>query len=255
MTMKQRTALVTGGSRGIGRAIALALAEQVSSIAILYAGRKDAALETVEALEAKGVSALALQCDVGDADAVLDAVIKVRETLSPISVLVNNAGITRDGLTLRMDTVDFNEVVRVNLNGAFYTTQACYRDLLRAKGGRVIFISSVSGLMGNPGQANYSAAKAGLIGLTKTLARELAGRGVTVNAVCPGFIETDMTSAMDEETLAQALKAVPAGRLGTAEEIASAVAFLCRASMNGPFATARESGALPPPAARRTVAR
>lgn len=227
MSHEQRTALVTGGSRGIGRAIALALAEQVSSIAIFYAGRQDAANETVGALEKKGVTALALKCDVGDAGAVKDAVRQARETLGPISLLVNNAGITRDGLTLRMDAKDFDEVVRVNLNGAFYTAQACYRDLLKAEGGRIVNISSVSGLMGNPGQANYAAAKAGLIGLTKTLARELAGRGVTVNAVCPGFIETDMTGAMDSETLAQALKAVPKGRLGRAEEIASAVAFLC----------------------------
>lgn len=227
MSPEQRTALVTGGSRGIGRAIALALAEQASSIAIFYAGRRDAANETVKALEEKGVAALALQCDVGDAGAVKDAVGQVRETLGPVSLLVNNAGITRDGLTLRMDAKDFDEVVRVNLNGAFYTAQACYRDLLKAKGGRIVNISSVSGLMGNPGQANYAAAKAGLIGLTKTLARELAGRGVTVNAVCPGFIETDMTGAMDGETLAQALKAVPKGRLGKAEEIAAAVAFLC----------------------------
>lgn len=227
MSPEKKTALVTGGSRGIGRAIALALAEQVPQIAILYAGRQDAASETVRLLEERGVKALAVQCDVSDAEAVREAVRQARETLGPIGVLVNNAGITRDGLTLRMDARDFEEVVRVNLNGAFHTVQACYRDLLKARGGRVVNISSVSGLMGNPGQANYSAAKAGLIGLTKTLAREMAGRGVTVNAVCPGFIETDMTGAMGEEALAQAKKAVPAGRLGKAEEIASAVAFLC----------------------------
>ena len=227
MSHEMGTALVTGGSRGIGRAIALALSAQVKNIAILYAGRQDAAEETKRELETLGVRAMALQCDVSDAQAVKAAVSQVREAFGPIDILVNNAGITRDMLTLRMSAEDFSRVVSVNLNGAFHVIQACYRDLMKAGWGRILNIGSVSGLMGNPGQANYSAAKAGIIGLTKTVARELAGRGVTVNAICPGFIETDMTKEMNEETLKLAAAAIPAGRLGKAEEIANAAAFLC----------------------------
>lgn len=232
MTNMSKTALVTGGSRGIGCAIALALAEVADKVAIFYAGNQAAAEDTVKALEARGAQALAIQCDVSDETAVKAAVNQVREAFGPVHILVNNAGITKDGLTLRMSAADFEKVVSVNLNGAFHMISACYRDLMKAGWGRILNISSVSGLMGNPGQANYAAAKAGMIGLTKTIARELASRGVTVNAICPGFIETDMTASMNQETLDQAVKNVPLGRLGTAQDIASAAGFLCSDQAN-----------------------
>ena len=227
MTPTIKTALVTGGSRGIGRAIALELAKTCDGVALFYAGRRDAAEETVRQIESLGVKALAVQCDVADPAAVKAAVETVKAALGPVNILVNNAGITRDGLTLRMSAEDFDRVIQVNLSGAFHCAQACYRDLMRAGWGRIVNITSVSGLMGNPGQANYAAAKAGLVGLTKTLAKELAGRGVTVNAVAPGFIDTDMTQDMPPETLKTALQAVPAGRAGTAADIAAAVQYLC----------------------------
>ena len=172
-----KTALITGGTRGIGRAIALEMADIADRITLLYAGRAETAEETVRMLLDKGVKAQAIRCDVGDEAAVKAAVNQAREAFGPVSILINNAGITRDGLTLRMSGEDYMKVLQVNLAGCFHTIQACYRDLMKAGWGRVVNIGSVSGLMGNPGQANYSSAKAGLVGLTKTLARELAGRG------------------------------------------------------------------------------
>ncbi len=222
-----KTALITGGTRGIGRAIALEMAQIADRITLLYAGRAETAEETVRMLLDKGVKAQAIRCDVGDEAAVKAAVNQARETFGPVSILINNAGITRDGLTLRMSGEDYMKVLQVNLAGCFHTIQACYRDLMKAGWGRVVNIGSVSGLMGNPGQANYSSAKAGLVGLTKTIARELAGRGVTANVVAPGFIDTDMTREMPEATLKQALAAVPMGRMGRAEEVAKAVGYLC----------------------------
>lgn len=222
-----KTALITGGTRGIGRAIALEMAQIADRITLLYAGRAETAGETVRMLLDKGVKAQAIRCDVGDEAAVKAAVNQARETFGPVSILINNAGITRDGLTLRMSGEDYMKVLQVNLAGCFHTIQACYRDLMKAGWGRVVNIGSVSGLMGNPGQANYSSAKAGLVGLTKTIARELAGRGVTANVVAPGFIDTDMTREMPEATLKQALAAVPMGRMGRAEEVAKAVGYLC----------------------------
>lgn len=225
-SLKGRVAVVTGGSRGIGRAIALRLAESGADVALIYAGNQAAADETAQQVRELGVRAMAVQCDVSDAQQAAAAIKQVRAELGPIDILVNNAGITRDGISLRMKPDDFRRVIDVNLTGAFLMAQAAMSDFVRRRSGRIINISSVSGLMGNAGQANYSAAKAGMIGLTKTLARELAGRGVTVNAVAPGFVKTEMTAAMNEAALSEGLKSVPMGRMAEPEEIAEAVAFL-----------------------------
>lgn len=225
-SLKGRVAVVTGGSRGIGRAIALRLAESGADVALIYAGNQAAADETAQQVRELGVRAMAVQCDVSDAQQAAAAIKQIRAELGPIDILVNNAGITRDGISLRMKPDDFRRVIDVNLTGAFLMAQAAMSDFVRRRSGRIINISSASGLMGNAGQANYSAAKAGMIGLTKTLARELAGRGVTVNAVAPGFVRTEMTAAMNEAALSEGLKSVPMGRMAEPEEIAEAVAFL-----------------------------
>ena len=224
--MNGRIALVTGGSRGIGRAIAMKLAQDGCDVAILYAGRREAADETVALLEQAGSRALAIQCNVADGAAAEAAVKEVEAQLGPIAVLVNNAGIVRDGLAMRMSSEDFRAVLDVNLTGAFHMIRACLPQFVRRRSGRIINITSVSGMMGNPGQANYASSKAGLIGLTKTIAREVASRGVTVNAVAPGFIETDMTASMNESALQKGLSAVPMGRIGKPEDVANAVCFL-----------------------------
>ena len=224
--MKGRIALITGGTRGIGRAVAVKLASLGADVALFYAGNAQAAEETLREVQALDVRAAAYQCDVSDGEAVAKAVAEARGALGPFDILVNNAGITRDGLSMRMREDDFRRVVDVNLTGAFLVSKAVMPDFFKKRAGRIINIASVAGLMGNAGQANYSAAKAGMIGLTKTLARELAARNITVNAVAPGFIKTEMTGAMKEEVLQQALKAVPLNRIGEAEEIAEAVAFL-----------------------------
>lgn len=224
--MQAKIALVTGGSRGIGRAIALKLAEKGCDVAILYAGNEAAALKTVRALEEKQVRAMAIQCNVADGAQAAEAFKQVCETLGTPDILINNAGIVKDGLAMRMTEENFRTVLDVNLTGTFNMIHACLPPFLRRRSGRIINISSISGLMGNAGQANYSASKAGLIGLTKTIAREVASRGITVNAVAPGFIETDMTRSMNEATLKAGLAAVPMGRIGSAEDVANAVAFL-----------------------------
>ena len=226
MELKGKVALVTGASRGIGRAIALRLAEAGADIALIYASNGQAAQEAAGQVEALGVRALALRADVSDFAQAQAAYAQVKEALGAPDILVNNAGITRDGLAMRMSQADFDRVVQVNLNGAFYLTRAALPDFVRRRSGRIINITSVSGLDGNPGQVNYAASKAGLVGLTKALAREVASRGITVNAVAPGFVDTDMTAAMNPDTLAQALKLVPMGRAAQPQEIAGAVAFL-----------------------------
>ena len=224
--LQGKTALITGGSRGIGRAIALRMAREGANVAILYAGNEAAAQETVEAARAFGAQAFCARADVGEYAQVESAIHAAKEALGPIHILVNNAGIARDKLIMRMSSEDFAAVVRVNLMGAFHTIRVLTPDFVRQRAGRIINIASVAGLMGNPGQANYASAKAGLIGLTKTVAKELASRGVTCNAIAPGFVETDMTREMNQSALEAAMNAVPLKRMGKPEEIAAAAAFL-----------------------------
>lgn len=224
--LKGQNALVTGGSRGIGRAVVLELAKQGANVGFFYAGNRQAAEETLELLAAYPVKAKALQVDVADREQVEAAVKAMEQDLGPIQILVNNAGRTLDKLTPMLSDEDFDSVLDVNLKGAFYVTRALYRGFMRQKYGRIVFVSSVAALMGNPGQAAYTASKAGLIGLTKTVAKELAKRGVTCNAVAPGFVETDMTGAMPEAARSAGLAAVPMGRMARPEEIASLCVFL-----------------------------
>lgn len=228
--MKGKIALVTGGSRGIGRAIALKLADCGADVAIIYAGRADAAKETVEMIQAKGVRAAAFQADVADFQQVEAAVKQTTEALGAPDILVNNAGILSDGLAMRMSPENFAKVIEVNLNGAFHMIRCCLPAFVRRRSGRIINITSVAGMMGNAGQANYASSKAGLIGLTKTIAREVASRGITVNAVAPGFIQTDMTDSMSEDSLKRGVQAVPMGRIGKPEDVANAVVFLASES-------------------------
>ena len=221
-----RTALVTGGSRGIGRAIALRLAGQGADVAFSYRGNQSAANGTVADIEALGRKGLAVQADVSDADAADGLVKTVIDAFGKVDILVNNAGITRDDLIMRMSVEAFREVLETNLFGAFYMTKAVTRPMLKAKGGRIVNITSVSGQAGQTGQANYSAAKAGLIGLTKATARELASRSITCNAVAPGFVLTELTKDLPETLQAEITNRTPLGRFGTPDEIANAVAFL-----------------------------
>lgn len=224
MSLNGKTALVTGASRGIGRAIALRLAEDGANVAVIYAGSADKAEAVVNEITALGVNAKAYRCNVADSAAVNETVKAVTNDLGKIDILVNNAGITRDGLMLRMKDEDFDAVLDTNLKGVFNMIRACYSGFIRKKSGRIINISSVSGIMGNAGQANYSASKAGVIGLTKSVARELASRGITCNAVAPGFIQTDMTENLGDNN--PLLNSIPLGRMGKSEDIAAAVAFL-----------------------------
>ena len=221
-----KSAVITGGSRGIGRAICLRLAERGADIAFSYRGNEAAARETAAGIEAAGRRAISFQGDVTD-PATADGLVKAAlEGFGKIDILVNNAGITRDDLIMRMDLAAWREVLETNLFGAFYTTKAVTRPMLKARAGRIINISSVSGQAGQTGQANYSAAKAGLIGLTKATARELASRGITANAVAPGFVLTELTQGLSEALKTELVARTPLGRFGTVEEVANAVAFL-----------------------------
>jgi 3-oxoacyl-[acyl-carrier protein] reductase len=221
-----KSAVVTGGSRGIGRAIVLRLATQGADVAFSYRGNEAAAKETAAAVEALGRQALPVQGDVSQPEAA-DALVKAAlEAFGKVDILVNNAGITRDDLIMRMSIEDFRVVLETNLFGAFYAIKAVTRPMLKAKGGRIINITSVSGQAGQTGQANYSSAKAGLIGLTKATARELASRGITCNAVAPGFVLTELTKDLAQNLQDQITAQTPLGRFGTTDEVANAVAFL-----------------------------
>lgn len=221
-----KAALVTGGSRGIGRAIVLRLATQGADIAFTYKGNAAAAAATVAEVEAMGRRAVSIRADATDPEAADTVVKAVLDTFGRVDILVNNAGITRDDLIMRMTAEAWREVLETNLFGAFWMTKAVTRPMLKARSGRIVNITSVSGQAGQTGQANYSSAKAGLIGLTKATARELASRSITVNAVAPGFVLTELTKDLPEPLQQEITNRTPLGRFGTPEEIASAVAFL-----------------------------
>lgn len=221
-----KIALVTGGARGIGKAIAKKLAEQGAFVIVNYAGSVDRANQTVEEIKSAGGDGVAIQCDVSDFAACGELAAKVLADYGRLDILVNNAGITKDSLIMKMSEQDYDAVLNTNLKGAFNLIHHFSRSFLKQRSGKIINISSVSGVMGNAGQANYSASKAGLIGLTKSVARELASRGICVNAVAPGFIETDMTEKMPDSAKQAALGMIPLGKMGKPEDIAQVVAFL-----------------------------
>ena len=226
MNFTGKTAVVTGGSRGIGRAICLELARGRANVMLCYAGNEDVARETAAECEKLGAKALAVRCNVADSaqvQALMDTAVK---TFGGIHILINNAGITRDQLMMMMKEDAWDQVLDTNLKGAFLTMKAVARTMMKQRYGRIVNLSSVVGLHGNAGQVNYAASKAGVIGMTKSLAKELASRGVTVNAVAPGFIDTDMTAALPQAARDALLPTIPTQRLGAAEEVAQAVAFL-----------------------------
>ena len=221
-----RIALVTGGSRGIGRAVAELLASQGHRVAINYLSNEAAAAEAVAAIEAAGGTAVAVKGDVGDEAAVDVLMADVQERLGPVEILVNNAGITRDDLLMRMKPDAWDDVMQTNLKSVYLCSRAVMRGMLRGRWGRIVSLSSVAGVYGNAGQANYAAAKAGIIGFTMSLAKEIGSRGITVNAVAPGFIATDMTAALGDDVATAAADKITLGRLGLPEEVASAVGYL-----------------------------
>lgn len=228
--MKGRVAIVTGGSRGIGRAVAIALSEAGANLVINYAGNQKGAEETQRLCQARGAQVVLVQGNVAseeDCQAIVDAAVG---HFGAVDILVNNAGITRDGLILRMTEQDFDQVVDTNLRGTFLMMKAVSRIMMKQRYGRIVNMASVVGLMGNPGQVNYAASKAGVIGMTKSMSREMASRGITVNAVAPGFIQTDMTKSMTEAAVKAAAESIPAGRMGRPEDVAEAVKFLASES-------------------------
>ncbi|GIO30043.1 MULTISPECIES: 3-oxoacyl-[acyl-carrier-protein] reductase [Paenibacillus] len=224
--LQGQAALVTGASRGIGRSIALALAEAGANVAVNYSGSEAAAQAVVEEIKRLGVEAFAIQANVGQSDQAETLIKEVTNVFGRIDILVNNAGITRDNLIMRMKEEEFDQVIETNLKGVFNCLKSASRPMMKQRYGRIINISSVVGVLGNAGQANYVAAKAGVIGLTKSSARELASRGITVNCVAPGFIDTDMTRELSDELRDKMIQDIPLARLGQPEEIAKVVVFL-----------------------------
>jgi 3-oxoacyl-[acyl-carrier protein] reductase len=235
MNLEGKVAVVTGGSRGIGRAICIRLASMGALVYINYVSRSSAAEETRGIIQEAGGRAEIIRFDVAESDAVQNAFKTIIADAGSVDILVNNAGITRDGLMARMKESDWDEVMNTNLKGAFLCAKAASKTMMKKKWGRIINISSVSGVAGNPGQVNYSAAKAGLIGLTKSMAREYASRNITVNSVAPGYIETEMTDYLDEKAQDQIKREIPLGTLGKTEDVAGAVAYL--ASGDGRYIT------------------
>ncbi|MHA6258677.1 3-oxoacyl-[acyl-carrier-protein] reductase [Sporosarcina sp. CAU 1771] len=223
---KGTSAIVTGASRGIGREIALQLAKEGIRVAVNYSGSKDKADEVVELITAAGGEAFAIQADVSDSDSVKNMIDKTLEAFGSIDMLVNNAGITRDNLLMRMKEDEWDDVININLKGVFLCTKAVTRQMMRQRAGKIVNVASIVGVSGNPGQANYVAAKAGVIGFTKTAAKELSARNIYVNAVAPGFITTDMTDALSEDVKEQMLSVIPLGKLGSPENVAKTVLFL-----------------------------
>jgi len=221
-----KTALVTGGSRGIGRAIAIDLAKNGADVAVNYSGNEEKANEVVKEIESLGRKAFAIRANVANADEVNSMVNEVIERFGRLDILVNNAGITKDNLLMRMKESEWDDVININLKGVFNCTKAVTRQMMKQRSGRIINIASIVGIAGNAGQANYVAAKAGIIGLTKTTAKELAGRNITVNAVAPGFISTDMTDQLTEQIRNEMLKQIPLGRFGEPNDIANMVTFI-----------------------------
>ena len=226
MHLTGKTAIVTGGSRGIGRAIALCLAAEGAKVAVIYAGNTAAAEETLQAITEKGGQAISIQCDVANEDAVNAMVKQVKEQFGSVDILVNNAGITRDGLLMRMKTADWQAVLDTNLTGTFFCTKAVTKIMMKQRSGAIVNLTSVVGLTGNAGQANYAAAKSGIIGFTKSVAKELASRGIRANAVAPGCIDTDMTAVLSDAVKEEMIKTIPLGRVAQPEEVAKAVLFL-----------------------------
>ncbi|HYY16683.1 MAG TPA: 3-oxoacyl-[acyl-carrier-protein] reductase [Gammaproteobacteria bacterium] len=229
MELAGQVALVTGGSRGIGRAVALTLAEMKAQVILNYVANEAAAEETRAHIEAAGGQATTLRFDVADGEATDRAFHSILDAHGRIDILINNAGVARDTLLLRMKEEDWQQVLQVNLTGMYHCSKAAIRPMIRQRSGRIINITSIIGLIGNPGQVNYAAAKAGAIGLTKALAREVASRGITVNAVAPGFIETEMTQGLSGKTKAELLRQIPLGRWGMPQDVANCVGFLVSA--------------------------
>ncbi len=226
MNLAGKSALVTGASRGIGREIALELARQGADVAVNFAGSEAKANEVVDEIIAMGRRSFAVKCDVSNAEEVTSMVKETIDQFGKLDILINNAGITKDNLIMRMKEEEWDEVLNINLKGVFLCTKAVTRQMMKQRSGRIINIASIVGVSGNPGQANYVAAKAGVIGLTKTTAKELAARNITVNAIAPGFITTDMTDKLSEEVKSEMLKQIPLTRFGEPKDIAKAAAFL-----------------------------